>query len=362
VAWLIGFTKSRRGLLVAVYVITAAVSVAFSYVSLYTWFSARERPAAAQRRLYDTLNDAAGKTQSLVNAALGESRKHVLALEEMTAAEKAHGYISRSQDADPYLDKVRAAVGREARTFDSAYKDGPGAGLRYTAFDRYARLAKESSARLEAADRSLAAFRAELKPLDPTENQLRAFRQVYDAIPWSDVEEAAHPARFEKPAVPAYAAFVDHSASGQEDLLLAFEELLTAPTARHVFSFALAAFIDVIVFLLAFASGPHFLGNAAERWVAASAAIDAVDAQVFTSGFLRKLAPGARGMARVEARSLSPGEQQLCLLLAAKKLAVTDERAEGTAYLIDHEVHEGLLESLGAQGFPLRAAAGRATV
>src|SRR5438552_13695722 len=44
-AWLIGFTRSRRALLVTVYAITAVVSVAFSYVSLYTWFAAREKPA-----------------------------------------------------------------------------------------------------------------------------------------------------------------------------------------------------------------------------------------------------------------------------------------------------------------------------
>ena len=45
VAWLIGFNRSRRALLGAVYAITATVSIAFSYVSLYNWFSARERPA-----------------------------------------------------------------------------------------------------------------------------------------------------------------------------------------------------------------------------------------------------------------------------------------------------------------------------
>src|SRR5215469_7600948 len=44
VAWLIGFTKSRRALLIAVYAITALISISFSYVSLFTWFSSRERP------------------------------------------------------------------------------------------------------------------------------------------------------------------------------------------------------------------------------------------------------------------------------------------------------------------------------
>ena len=45
VAWLIGFTKTNRALLIAVYAVTAAISISFSYVSLYTWFSSRERPA-----------------------------------------------------------------------------------------------------------------------------------------------------------------------------------------------------------------------------------------------------------------------------------------------------------------------------
>src|SRR5512142_276008 len=56
VAWLIGFTNTKRALLIAVYAITAIVSIAFSYASLYTWFSARERPAVVERKLYDALN------------------------------------------------------------------------------------------------------------------------------------------------------------------------------------------------------------------------------------------------------------------------------------------------------------------
>ncbi len=49
VAWLIGFSSpsrdtARRSMLIGVYAITAIISIAFSYTSLYTWFSARERP------------------------------------------------------------------------------------------------------------------------------------------------------------------------------------------------------------------------------------------------------------------------------------------------------------------------------
>jgi hypothetical protein len=83
VAWLIGLNRSKRTLLGLVYAITATVSIAFSYVSLYTWFSARERPAAVERKLYDELNNSLGKTQQLVAAASAEAQKHVLALEEM---------------------------------------------------------------------------------------------------------------------------------------------------------------------------------------------------------------------------------------------------------------------------------------
>ena len=130
--------EGRRGLLIAVYAVTAAVSIAFSYVSLHTWFASRERPATIERALYDELNAAAGQSQELLTAALAEGQKHVLALEEMTTAEKAHGYISRATDQDPYLARVREAVAREAESYGASYPEGQGSGLRYTAFDRHA--------------------------------------------------------------------------------------------------------------------------------------------------------------------------------------------------------------------------------
>jgi len=357
VAWLIGFARSRRALLGVVYAITAMVSIAFSYVSLYTWFSARERPAAVERKLYDELNGSLGKAEEFLAAATGESQKHVLALEEMAAAEKSVGFISRAQDTDPYLAGVRAAVAKEAQTYSSAYPEGSGSGLRYTAFDRYTKLARQSAERLQNAQHAVAGFREQLKPLEPTENQLRDFRQVYDAIPWNDVQDALHGAKFTRPLVPNYSDFVDRTVTGQEDMLVAFQELFTAPTARHVFSLLLAAFIDIIVFLLAFASGPYFFGGSEQRWVAAAAALEGWDEQVFVRDFLRKLTPTVRGMARVAADALSSGEQQLCLLLVSKRLAILQEDDGKKFYLLDQSIHELMLESLASRGLPLRASA-----
>jgi hypothetical protein len=357
VAWLIGLNKSRRALLGVVYAITATVSIAFSYVSLYTWFSARERPAAVERKLYDELNRSLGKTQELVAGASAEAQKHVLALTEMGAAEKSVGFISRAQDADPYLRSVRDAVAKEAQTYSAAYPEGSGQGLRYTAFDRYTKLARQQADRLQAAQNGIAEFRERLKPLDQTESQLRGFRQLYDGIPWSDVTEALHSAKIDRPQVPAYADFIDHSVNGQEDLLIAFQELFTAPTARHVFSFALAAFIDIIVFLLAWASGPYFFGSSEQGWVASCAAVDGLDEQIFVRGFLSKVTPTLRGMARVEPEKLSAGEQQLCLVLVSKALAIVQEEEGKRVYLLDHKIHEMLLECLATRKLPLRASA-----
>ena len=357
VAWLIGFTKSRRTMLIVVYGITAMVSVGFSYVSLFTWFSAKERPVAIERKLYDRLNQDAAAVQEVLSSATGEGQKHVLALQELTTAEKAHGSISRAQDADVYLANVRDSVSKEAQTYASAYREGSGEGVRYTAFDRYTKMAEQSLARITAAQQAMVQFRLQLKPLDPTEKQLRSYSQAYDLVPWTDVEQALHSARFERPAMPAYSEFVDRSVSGQEDLLVAFEELFTAPTGRHVFAFVLAAFIDAIVFLLAFAAGPHFFGSDEERWVAASAALDSLDRQIFVRDFLRKLTPTVRGMARVESGMLTPGEQQLCLVLASKGLAAMAEEDGKLVYLIDQGAHEQLLDTLASQRFPLRASA-----
>lgn len=365
VAWLIGFTSTgrssgRRSLLIGVYVVTAIISISFSYTSLYTWFSARERPAAVERRLYDTLNASAGDTQKLLTNAIAEQQKHILALQEMTEAEKTHGHISRAQDADPYLAGVRAAVAREAQTYAEGYREGSGEGVRYTAFDRYTKLAEESLTEMQRSQAQLAGFLAQSKPLDPTEKQLADYRQIYDKVPWNDIEHALHSGTVAKPAIPAYSDFIDRTVSGQEDLLVAFEELFTAPTPRHVFALALAMFIDVIVFLLAFASGPYFFGAAEQRWVSAGAALEGIDHQIFTRDFLRKLTPGPRGTARVDAAALTPGEQQVCLLLAAKKMAVVVEEDGRTYYMLEPGIHEHLLESLASQGFPLRASAAAA--
>jgi hypothetical protein len=356
VAWLIGFTRERRPLLIAVYTITALVSVGFSYVSLYTWFSSQERPARVQRRLYDTLNDAVGKAENTFVEAIAEGQKHVLALDELTAAEKALGHVSRAEDADPYLQQVREAVAREAQTYAAAYKEGAGEGVRYTAFDRYVKLARQSLERIQEGHRALTAFRAQAKPLDPSEQQLRAFREVTDTLPWDDVETTLHGRRVQRPAVPAYADFVDRTVTSQEDLVLAFEELFTTPNSRHVFALSLAAFIDVIVFLLAFASGPHFFGTAEERWIAAASAVDGLDEQVFARNFISKLTTGLRGTVKVEAAALTPGERQLCLALQAKQLATTAREDEAVVFLLDLAVHERLLESLARPGISLRAA------
>jgi hypothetical protein len=357
VAWLIGLNRTGRGLLVGVYVVTGIVSVAFSYVSLYTWFSARERPATIERRLYDQLTAAAGRSQELLASAVAEGQKHVLALEEMTTVERSHGYVSRAQDADPYLARVREAVAREAQTYDQAYREGTGPGLRYTAFERYAQLARQTVGRLQQAQQSVAELGTSLKPLDPTEGQLRRFRQVYDTIPWNDVKETLHSASLELPAVPAYSDFVDRSVTGQEDLLVAFGELVEAPTGRHITALALAAFIDIVVFLLAYASGPFFFGCPEQRWVVAGAALDSADEGVFLRGFLRKLSPGERGAPLVAADDLSPGETQLLLLLTARRLAVPVEQGGQTSYVLDATLYQRLAESLADQAPPLRMAA-----
>jgi hypothetical protein len=356
VAWLVGVTESRRALLVAVYAVTAVVSIAFSYVALHTWFTARERPARIERALYDELGVVAGKTQELLTAAIAEGQKHVLALDEMTAAEKAHGYISRATDQDPYLARVREAVAREAASYGGSYPEGQGPGLRYTAFERHAALARQTVARLQESQRALADFRAGLEPLDPTEQQLRAYRQVFDAIPWNDVRETLH-APVVPPPVPAYSAFVDRAASGQEDLVIAFTELLGAPTSRHVLALALATFIDLVVFLLAYASGPFFFGAPEERWLGAAAALDAADEQVFARDLLRKVFPDAEGAPRLAADALTPGERQLVLLLAGRDLAVPVRDGGRLFYLLAPSVHRALAESLADRRLPLRAAA-----
>src|SRR4029453_15485693 len=121
----------------------------FSYVNLYTWFSSQERPARGQRGLYDTLNAAAGKAEKTFREGIVEGRKQHLALDDLRGPEKTPGHVSRAEDADPYLQQVREAVAKEAQTYAAAYKEGAGEGVRYTAFDRYLKLARQSLERMQ---------------------------------------------------------------------------------------------------------------------------------------------------------------------------------------------------------------------
>ena len=355
VAWLIGFSKAKRGLLIAVYAITAVVSISFSYVSLYTWFSARERPALVERGLYDRLSAAAAQTDETLQAAIGEGKRHVLALQEMAEAEKAHGYISRAQDSDPYLANIREAVAKEAQTYGANYKEGSGTGLRYTAFDRYQKLTRESLTQIEQARGAMVAFRASSKPSDPSEKQLKSYREAVEQVPWAEVERTIHSGKAVRPDVPAYADFVDKTASQQEDLMVAFTELVTNPGPRHIFSLALAAFIDIVVFLLAYSSGPYFFGAPEQRWCEAGAALDSAQSPLFVRGFLNKLRPGKQGMPRVDSEELSPGEQQLCMMLVAKGQAAVIEEAGKSYYLLDPQTHESLLDTMASGNFTLKA-------
>jgi hypothetical protein len=354
VAWLFGVARERRAVLVAVYAVTATVSIAFSYVALHTWFASRERPAGIERALYDRLTAAAGQSEELVSAAVAEGEKHALALEEMTAAEKAHGYVSRAQYADPWLARVREAVAREAATYAEAYPEGSGPGLRYTAFDRHAALARQTVARLRQAQENLSAFQAGLHPLDPTADQLRAFREVYDAIPWTEVRDTLH-ADLRRPEVPVYSDFVDRTATAQEDLVVAFSELLSAPTSRHVIAFALAAFIDVVVFLLAWAAGPLLLGGEDDEWLRAGAALDGVDEAVLARELLGKLGPGRRSRPRLDALALGPGERAVVLLLEARGQAAFVEEDGRPLVLLDSSVPERLARWLIHRPLPLLA-------
>lgn len=360
VAWLVGVERTRNPLLIAVYMVTALVSIAFSYVSLNNWFSSRERPAEIQRTLYDRLNGIAGKADGLLAEAGAKARQYSVAIDEMAAAERQHGHISRSGDPDPYLDAIRQAVAKEAKAMGDAYREGAGAGVRYTAFERHARLAQTTLRDIDNARRAVSDWRANAKPLEPTDQQLRRFRPVYDSIPWASVEQVLGRKLTDLPAVPDYAEFIDKSASQQEDLLRAFTELASSPGGRNYFALALAAFIDIVIFLLAFASGPYFAGNPELRWRRGAAALDAVDEQVFIGGLLSKLQATPQGLTRVAVDELTPGERQFALALEAESAATVREVDGRLYYMLDREVQRRILESLAEPGIAMRATARKA--
>lgn len=355
VAWLAGVQAKRRVQLMTVYAITAVVSIGFSYVSLYRWFSERERPAQVRRQVYDQLLESARVAEQNLASGLAEARRHASALDEMSASEGKFGHISRGADADPYLDGIRQAVAREAQAAGGAYREGSGEGVRYTAFARYARLSNESVRALESSLGAVATWREAAKPTDPVDKQLRTFRAAFDPIPWTTVSEALHGKALTTPETPSVASAVDQTSGGQEELLLAFTELLSAPTPRHVFSFALATFLDVIIFLVAFASGPQLAGAAEQRFADGAANMASMNRQVFLHGLLNKVTAAPGGLARLRDRELTAQEMQYLLLLTAEGRAEQSEDDAGIYWLLGQEAHAAMVDSLSVAQLPLQA-------
>jgi hypothetical protein len=144
--------------------------------------------------------------------------------------------------------------------------------------------------------------------------------------------------------------------------MIAFTELFTAPTGRHVLALALATFIDVIVFLLAYASGPFFFGAPELRWIAAAAALDAVGrAGVRARGCCARRRPARRApRAWTRRRSLrASGSCAWCSWRAAWPRRPC--RTASARYLLDAGFHQRLVESLAARGVALQAAGSEAS-
>ncbi len=64
-------------------------------------------------------------------------------------------------------------------------------------------------AELETARQNLQRAKSELRPSTGTELQLRQFRQAYDAVPWSSMEQMLGLANIERAALAAYARYVE---------------------------------------------------------------------------------------------------------------------------------------------------------
>ena len=244
----------------------------------------------------------------------------MVALEEMTEAGKRVGYLAKAVDADLYLAKVRKAVAEEAQC---------------SAFARYVRLAQQTQAQIDGVRQGLEPWRSPAKPTDASSEQLRGFHAAYDGIPRADVTSTRHNGTIAWPSVPSLAEFVDQTGSGQEELMLAFTELFSVPTGRHVF------------FAIALVSS----GAPESQWARGAAALDSLDAQVFAHDFLRKVGVAPGGLARLSDEGLSSGEKQLPLLLRNRGLAT---HADG-GFLLHPAYHASLVERLAVRGVPLRA-------
>ena len=89
--------------------------------------------------------------------------------------------------------------------------------------------------------------------------------------------------------------------------------------------------------------------------------MEGIDDPVFLRSLLRKVTVGPEGTARLDSAILTPGELQLCMMLAGQGMAAAMETQGGVAYLIEPRAFESLVETMANEGIQwkaTRAAAG----
>ena len=357
VAWLVGVTESRRGLLVAVYAVTAAVSIAFSYVSLHTWFASRERPATIERALYDELNAAAGKSQELAHRggrrgaeARAGARRDDGGREGPRLHLAGHGPGPVPRPGP----RGGGPRGRELRRL-LPRGPGPGAALHGLRPAREPRPADgrpppgvaEGPRRLPGRPEAARPDRAAAAGLPPGLRRDPLDRRPRDAARRGRAARRARLLRLRRPR--------GHGPGGPGDRLHG-----ASSPRRRAGTSSPSPWPPSSTSSSSCSPTPRAPSSSARPRSAgceAGAALDSADEQVFARDLLRKVGPSPQGLARVEAAALSPGERQLVLLLASRGLAAPVEEDGRRFYLLDASVHRTLAESLADRRLPLRASA-----
>ena len=202
VAWLVGVSEGRRGLLIAVYAVTASGldRLLLREPAHLVRRRASGRPTIERASTTSCRRGGRRGAGAAHRGASARRQKHVLALEEMTAAEKAHGYISRAAGPGP-VPRARprggGARGRELR------RRLPGGAGRRAALHRLRQprgpRAPDGRAALRESRRGArrACGAACSRSTRPSSSCAASGR--CSTVPWSDVRETLH-AEVETPA------------------------------------------------------------------------------------------------------------------------------------------------------------------
>lgn len=271
VAWSIRLAKRYILGLLVIYILTAIVSIGFSYINFYNTFSREIKPFEIRRAAFDsTISIYARIDEQLLlskgNALLIDSALTKYQLDEL----KGNSPIISGKIANHlYVKKVLSGASEIIKEWElkhnKKYQPGPGKGPLYNYISNKLQEVRIRSNELNVTMSSIHSLRNQLNPNSNATSNFKILAEAYGKIPWGIVKEFIGENIYKPLTLPSIEKFTEQFSSKQEEFSKFVIEAYTNFTGSKIIALILATILDLLIFIIAYAGRPSYFDKLSSK-------------------------------------------------------------------------------------------------